>query len=190
MIAAGFESRDALLKLINTEPQLMVELTGLGETPLHYLTVENQVEAVRLLVEKGASVNTLNECGETPLSAAASLGYEELVGFLLESGAKLSLPGQREPTLHEATRGGNAVTVRRLLQARAHPNETNDLDETPLHIAAETDDRVEVLRVLLDAGADPALKRIFDETPLGVAINRNSSRCIEILVARNSKNGV
>ena len=36
MIAAGFESRDALLKLINTEPQLMVELTGLGEMRYDY----------------------------------------------------------------------------------------------------------------------------------------------------------
>lgn len=180
MIAAAFESLDALRELISNEPQLIAERTGLGETPLHYLAVENQVEAVRLLAEKGASVNTVNKCGGTPLSEAASLGYEELVSFLLESGAQLSLPGQQEPSLHEAVRKGSKAIVLRLLQAGASPNELNDLSETPLHLAAELD-RLEVLRVLLDAGADPALRRIFDETPLDVALNSNSSRCAEML---------
>lgn len=181
MIAAAFESSDALRELIDNEPHLIAERTGLGETPLHHLVVENQIEAVRLLAERGASVNTVNECGGTPLSEAASLGYEELVGFLLESGAKLSLAGQREPSLHQAVLGASPAIVLRLLRAGASPNEPNDLRETPLHLAAESDDRLEVLRVLLDAGGDPALRRIFDETPLDVALNSNSSRCAEML---------
>jgi uncharacterized protein len=181
MIVAAFASREALRELIAKEPHLMTERTGLGETPLHYLAVENQIEAVRLLVEKGASVNTVNECGSTPLSDAASLGYDELVGFLLGSGAQLSLPGQEEPVLHAAVRGGSSTIVLRLLRAGASPDGCNDLSETPLHLAAESDDRLEVLQLLLEAGGDPTLRRIFDETPLNVALNNNSYRCAELL---------
>jgi ankyrin repeat protein len=76
LITAFFSSLDDGLRLLRSEPALMEAKTGLGETPLHYLAVENQLEAVRSLVEHGADVDTINECGGTPLSEAALLGYE------------------------------------------------------------------------------------------------------------------
>ena len=83
LIDAFFESVDEGLRLLKAEPDLISVRDGLGETPLHYLAVENQLSAVRALVEHGAEVNTLNECGGTPLSEAASLGHVELVKYLL-----------------------------------------------------------------------------------------------------------
>jgi ankyrin repeat protein len=97
LIAAFFESVDEGLRLLKSEPDLIRARDGLGETPLHYLAVENQLDSVRALVEHGAQVNTLNECGGTPLSEAASLGYVELVKYLLSVGAKLRIEGQKEP---------------------------------------------------------------------------------------------
>lgn len=185
LIAAAFESPAALMALLDAEPHLMAERTGLGETPLHYLAVENQLEAVKLLIARGASVNTVNECSSTPLSDAASLGYEEMVGLLLEHGADLRAQGQCEPVLHGAVGHGTLAVVQRLLIAGASPDELDDMGRTALHIAAESDDGEAMLQSLLDAGADPSRRDLFGDAPLDVAIRSGSSRCIDLLQARN-----
>ena len=191
LIAAALKSPEELLALLASEPHLIRERTEhLRETPLHYLAVENHLEAVKVLIEHGAEVNTVNECGGTPLSEAAELGYSELVHYLLSHGAKLRLPGQTEPALHSAVRGAVPSIVGKFLAAGASLDETNSLRETALHVAAESDDRVDCLVLLLDQGANVMLRRIFDQTALDVAIDRGSERCAAILIAHGaSRNG-
>jgi ankyrin repeat protein len=123
------------------------------------------------------------------LVGAASLGYVELVEYLLSQGARLHIAGQRDPTLHEAVRSSNAVVVQLLLAAGASIDEQNDVNETPLHLAAEDDERLPVLELLLKAGENPALKRILDETPLDVALEAGSSACASALLALNAPRG-
>ena len=183
VIAAALESPDSMLELVRAEPHLLEARTGLGETPLHYLVVENQLRAVILLVEAGAAVNTISSVGGTPLSEAASLGYSEMVEYLLARGANLWLPEQREPTLHEAVRGGEAGIVKMLLNAGATIDEQNDLHETALHLAAESVDRLGALEVLTSAGADLSVQTIFDETPLDVALREGCDACAKALAA-------
>lgn len=186
LLRAAFESPDSMRPLLRRNPELIEARTGLGETALHYLAVENQLRTVILLVEAGAQVNTLSSCGGTPLSEAASLGYVELVEYLLSQGASLHIAGQHDPTLHEAVRSGNAAMVQLLLAAGAPIDEQNNLGETPLHLAAEEDERLAVLELLLLAGANPMLKRIFDETPLEVALNSGSEGCASTLLAAST----
>ena len=53
-----------------------------GNTPLHYCVIQNQPEAMRLLLRSGASPDLPNNNGKTPLSIARERGYhlcEELV---------------------------------------------------------------------------------------------------------------
>ena len=175
LIAAFLESVDEGLRLLKAEPDLISARDGLGETPLHYLAVENQLDAVRALVERGAEVNTLNECGGTPLSEAASLGYLELVKYLLSVGAKLRIEGQKEPILHEAVRSESAELVNLLLEAGAEVNAANDIRQTPLHLAAQDDKNLELARLLIKFGADINAKGLFDETALAVAQRSGAS---------------
>jgi ankyrin repeat protein len=82
ILRAFFTSVDDGLLLANMESDLLNARTGLGETPLHYLAVENHIEAIKALVEKkSADVNTLNDFGGSPISDAARLGYVELVSI-------------------------------------------------------------------------------------------------------------
>ena len=185
LIAAAFESPAALMALLGAEPHLMAERTGLGETPLHYLAVENQLDAVRRLIARGASVNTVNECHSTPLSDAASLGYEEMVGLLLDHGADLHSPGLDRPVLHGAVAHGTLLIVQRLLVAGASPNESDDMGRTALHMAAESDDRDEVLKLLLGSGADALKQDLFGDTALDVAERNGSARCADALRAHS-----
>ena len=169
ILRAFFTSVEDGLRLLDAEPDLQNTRTGLGETPLHYLAVEDHIEAIKALVErKGANVNTLNDFGGSPLSEAAGLGYVGLVKYLLSVGAKPQLPKQKESVLHAAVRSGSTELVKIILDAGAAVNDVESLDETALHVAAE-DDHLEIVRLLLAAGADPNAKRIFDETPIDVA---------------------
>lgn len=183
LIAAAFESPAALMSLLNAEPHLMSERTGPGETPLHYLAVENQVEAVKLLIAAGASVNTLNECHSTPLCDAASLGYADMVDLLLDHGARLEVAGQGEPALHGAVRHGTLPVVQRLLAVGASPNDVDDMGQTAVHVAAEMDQCEAVLRLLLDAGADRKKRDLLGDAPLDVAMRCGSARCADLLQA-------
>lgn len=187
LLRAFFTSADDGLLLLNTEPDLLNARTGLGETPLHYLAVENHIEAIKALVEKkGADVNTLNDFGGSPISDAARLGYVDLVKYLLSVGAKLRIPQQKELVLHAAVRSGSAEMVKVILSAGAAVNDVESLDETALHVAAE-DDHVEIARLLLEAGADPTAKRIFDQTPLDVAVNHGATRVRDELLKLKSE---
>lgn len=181
LVDACFESLDAAAALLDAEPSLLVARDGLGETALHYLAVENQLAAVQWLFARGAALDTVSDVQGSPLSEAASLGYEELVGWLLDHGASIELPGQGEPALIEAARGGHAAIVARLLAAGADVGSINGIRETALHVACSNDAGLAVVEVLLAAGAPLDARRIFDETPLDVAIDEGAERIVELL---------
>lgn len=63
-------------------------LNDAGLTPLHQAVLEDNVEAVRLLLEHGAEVNKVDTDTWTPLHAACAEGHAEIVRLLLWKGAK------------------------------------------------------------------------------------------------------
>jgi ankyrin repeat protein len=73
LIHACFNSLEQATILLKAEPSLLNERTGIGETPLHYLAVENQLEAVQFLHQQGADLNTCDNFGDTPLMHAVGL---------------------------------------------------------------------------------------------------------------------
>ena len=61
-----------------------------GRTLLSCAALNGHEAVVRLLVEKGAAVDTQeNSSGQTPLLAAASNGHEAIVRLLVEKGAPI-----------------------------------------------------------------------------------------------------
>jgi ankyrin repeat protein len=74
-------------KLVRDRPEVLDLRTGLGETALHYLAVENYAEAVQLLVDLGAEVNVKNAFGASALEEAVQAGAKEAVEVLRRAGA-------------------------------------------------------------------------------------------------------
>jgi hypothetical protein len=74
-------------QIVVQDPRVLDFRTGLGETALHYLAVENYAAAVELLIELGASVHVVNKFGSSPLAEAQLVGATETVEVLERAGA-------------------------------------------------------------------------------------------------------
>jgi ankyrin repeat protein len=181
LINACFASLDDAASLLSAEPALLCARTGLGETALHYLAVEDQLPSVKWLIEQGAEVNVVNRVGTTPLSDAASLGYLQMVSFLLSHGACVNLAGESEPTLHSAVRSGSAAVVEALLAVGVDVNAVEQDGESALHVAAASEERHEVLCVLVGYGAKVNALSQFLGTPLDEATENHSARNAQVL---------
>src|SRR5437868_10207723 len=66
-------------RIVADDPTVLDLRTGLGETALHYLAVENYADAVQLLIDLGADVNVTNTSGATALFEASLVDAEEAV---------------------------------------------------------------------------------------------------------------
>ena len=110
-LAAFRGNEEALRRLI--ERNVPVPKSGL--TPLHHAARGGHVQAMRLLLERGSSVDALGPRGNTPLMLASGFGSPESVKFLLEAGAQPRLRNQLgHDALHLAQLQGNTETAKLL----------------------------------------------------------------------------
>jgi len=58
------------------------------------------LELVRLLIETGAGIDTVDQHGQTALHIAARYGNLELAGLLIEAGAQILMPPHEKAKLH------------------------------------------------------------------------------------------
>lgn len=79
-----FDAADALLR---SNPELLDERNGIGETVLHFLAVEDCLHGIEWLHARGATLNTINRFGTPLLFEVAQLGHGELLLWLLAHGA-------------------------------------------------------------------------------------------------------
>jgi ankyrin repeat protein len=74
-------------KLVKDHPEVLNLRTGLGETALHYLAVENYAEAVQLLIDLGAEVNVQSKFGASAPAEATQVEAKEAAEVLRRAGA-------------------------------------------------------------------------------------------------------
>ena len=125
--AAAFGRIERLRELLDEDPARVSELSPDGFTPLHLAVFGGSLEAVRLLLERGADPNVVAEASIArvpPLGTAAFVRRPDLAELLLEGGAEVN-----------ALAEGNF---------------------TALDSAVQNDDQP-MIRLLLDRGADPTL---------------------------------
>ena len=78
-------------QLILEKPSLLIQTNGCGETALHFLAVENDLQGVAWLHEKGQSVNSVDGFGEPVIFAVAKLRYQELFEWFVNVGADITV---------------------------------------------------------------------------------------------------
>jgi hypothetical protein len=93
-----------------------VAQTVAGWTPLHSAGELGNCEAARLILAKGASINTPDQDGDTALHMAAQEGHLPVVELLIERGADISAANIHGGTaLHRAAYHGHTTIVMCLL---------------------------------------------------------------------------
>ena len=112
-----------------------------GRSALHLAADCGSMEVCQFLLEKNAFVNSKNKLGLTALHFAAAKGYTELVSFLVtKSGAAIeSLTIKKQAPLHLAAAAGQLDTCQKLIDLDAMVDWDDDLQQKPIHLAAQND---------------------------------------------------
>jgi len=76
--------------MLAANPELYALRNSIGETVLHFLAVENDLEGVAWLYAHGFSLDTGTEFGEPMVFEVAVLGYKDLLLWLAQNGADFS----------------------------------------------------------------------------------------------------
>ena len=88
-------------KIIEHSPHLLIETNVVGQTLLHYLSLQNKEKEVSWLFDHGASLNTQDIYGVPPLFEISALEYQDLVLWFLKNGADLTIEDDDEQNIYE-----------------------------------------------------------------------------------------
>jgi cytochrome c len=112
------------------------EFDGIA-TPLYYAVQGAQLGTAKLLIDRGADVNTVSILGDAPLAPAVGKRNIELIRLLLDHGANPNSALGRQTVLHLAAEKGCLDCVKALVKAGANVTaQTSDSQyRTPLHLA-------------------------------------------------------
>ncbi len=87
--------------LLGANPDLFDLRNSIGETVLHFLAVENDIQGVEWLHDRGFSLDTKNRFGEPLVFEAADLGHKELALWLAQHGADFSVVDRKNRNISE-----------------------------------------------------------------------------------------
>ena len=107
-----------------------------NQTGLHIACLANNVKMAELLIKQGASLNATTTSGDLPIHLAVkggSLSCLELFSPICLQSCRGVLGNS---LLHYAAESGQYEMMEHLINQGFDANAKNELDETPLHLAA------------------------------------------------------
>lgn len=139
---------------------------------------------LHLYNEVGGSLEVQDPKGRSSLHYACAGGSLVFADFLISQSVDVSVPDQISATtpLLLSCRYGHAEITRRLLEANARVDESNDLGDTALHEAAQLG-QVDCVAVLLQYGAPVRALNAENRTPEMVATLGRHSRAAQMIQA-------
>ncbi|XP_069670620.1 uncharacterized protein [Periplaneta americana] len=166
-----------------------------GMTPLSWAACRGHLETVRLLVEKGAEVNTSDVFLPSPLHGAIYGSHVNVVKFLIKSGANVNAYDRNDQSpILAATRQNNVDVVKPLMKEGADVNAYNTYGESLADVyacvtygespifAAARGGNVDTVRLLMDNGADVNVCNMFGEIPIFAAARGGNVDTVRLLM--------
>lgn len=153
----------------------------LGRTALHHAADNNQVQAMRALLDAKASVDKEDTEGATALYISAGKEGDTAVKLLLGWGAKVNHTTKTAATpLHMACSVGQVDTIKTLGSAKADFNAMTIEGGTPLHTAVQQE-QVDVLKELKSLKCNMNIPAPGGNTAMHEAVIKNSPKLIQEL---------
>jgi ankyrin repeat protein len=115
--------------------------------------INNRINIVSLLVQKGMSVNTKDINGMTPLMIACGNGNIKLANLLIKNKAEINTVNNNENSLTIAILHNNYEMVEFLIENGADVNQKLNAAETPLSVARYYNADKQIIDLLLSHGA-------------------------------------
>jgi len=151
-----------------------------GNTSLHRAAEHNpRVDVLEFIIAQGADVNIQNNLGETALNLADTDKKREIL-----RAATAKLPPPRNGL--DAASRGTVEQVQPFLTADSLA-QTDHRGRTLLHLAAQSNPDVEVVKLLVEKGCDVSAKCQQGRTPLSYAAEYNFDKgVVQYLVSQKS----
>lgn len=157
-------------------------------TPLHKAVASDCLESVKLLISRGADVNSKDSINQTPLHTAVK--NIEISTYLLHQKARINdRDGLGNSPLHRAVFGGSIDVVKLFIEHGASIEAENSNRQRPLHLAIKQKS-LDGVKLLIDKGANidagthlldlaatcaPAIVQYFLEKGIGVSTLKESN---------------
>ncbi|AAR83496.1 CNPV150 ankyrin repeat protein [Canarypox virus] len=144
--------------------------------PIHYAIETRDIETLKVLISKGADVNTRDIDNDVPLYKAMNITdnqiHNEIVDILLRNGADLNITNNYHFTpLHEAVFTSHWLTVKKLIYHGANINAKDETGKTPLHYSRNK----QITKLLIQHGADMNLQDVYGYSPMYSMFNSPES---------------
>ncbi|KAL0985350.1 hypothetical protein UPYG_G00155810 [Umbra pygmaea] len=187
MWAAGKGSDDVIRTMLELRPHMDINMADkYGGTALHAAALSGHVSTVKLLLERGAMVDSLDVMKHTPLFRACEMGHRDLILTLIKGGARVDLVDVDGHTaLHWAALGGNAEVCQMLMENGIGPNVQDHAGRTPLQCAAYGG-YITCMAVLMENNADPNVQDKEGRTALHWSCNNGYLDAVKLLLNCNA----
>ncbi|XP_057635535.1 kinase D-interacting substrate of 220 kDa isoform X5 [Chionomys nivalis] len=159
----------------------------ISQSVINYVEEEN-IPALKALLEKCKDVDERNECGQTPLMIAAEQGNVEIVKELIKNGANCNLEDLDNWTaLISASKEGHIHIVEELLRCGANL-EHRDMGGWTALMWACYKGRTDVVQLLLSHGANPSVTGLqYSVYPIIWAAGRGHADIVHLLLQNGAK---
>uniref|UniRef100_A0A8C0JUS3 Kinase D interacting substrate 220 n=1 Tax=Canis lupus dingo TaxID=286419 RepID=A0A8C0JUS3_CANLU len=158
----------------------------ISQSVINYVEEEN-IPALKALLEKCKDVDERNECGQTPLMIAAEQGNLEIVKELIKNGANCNLEDLDNWTaLISASKEGHVHIVEELLKCGVNL-EHRDMGGWTALMWACYKGRTEVVELLLSHGANPSVTGLYSVYPIIWAAGRGHADIVHLLLQNGAK---
>ena len=179
--------RDDDLAAVRALKQTHLEIKDrYGSTPLMHAAAFGSVEALEILLKKGADVNARNAFNATALLRAAADARK--ARLLIEHGADVKAAAQtgRTPLMVASRQQGNSSTVALLISKGADVKAADRNGVTALHQATIAGD-LESMRHLIERGADVNAVDSLGDSPLLKGAASGPAGVVRLLLSKGAR---
>ncbi|OPB44877.1 hypothetical protein A0O28_0090150 [Trichoderma guizhouense] len=181
--AIEFESEETVKTLLSKGAKTDVQGDPFGQTTLRRAFEKGNRGILAMLIDKGATLGTVERLEGSVLHHAAASGDKDIVAMVLDKGAKVNALGLEGNVLCKAAREGYEDIVEMLLEKGAKIN-TRGVFGSPLAFAASSGN-IEIVKLLIEKGAGIHTRRLLG-TPILFAVVGGNKELVELLFEKGA----